>query len=147
MELMTLKAVVRKKEGLAVEAEARGFKVIFDEPEDLGGTDTGMNPVEAMLCSLGGCQAIAALSFADDVGIDVQDFWVELEGDLDLEGFKGLSDARPGCSDIRFHMHIKSDSPAEKIEEFIELVESRCPVGDSLANGVKLERTKITIEK
>ncbi|MBE6829194.1 MAG: OsmC family peroxiredoxin, partial [Ruminococcaceae bacterium] len=54
--LTTFKAVAKKSpEGLKVETNARGFKIVLDEPEDLGGTNTGMNPVEAILCSLGAC--------------------------------------------------------------------------------------------
>jgi organic hydroperoxide reductase OsmC/OhrA len=63
------KAVARKKEGLAVETESRGFKITLDEPKEMGGTDTGLNPVEALLCSLGACQTIAASAFAGQAGI------------------------------------------------------------------------------
>ncbi|MEA4827493.1 MAG: OsmC family protein [Clostridium sp.] len=147
MPLTTFKAIARKKEGLSVETEARGFKITLDEPEELGGTNTGMNPVEVLLCGLGACQTIVASAFADEFGIDLQDFWVELEGDLDTDGFLGLADVRPGYSHVRFNMHIKSSSPEDKIEEFVEFIEKRCPVGDSLGKGVKLERTKITMEK
>ncbi|QGU94306.1 OsmC family peroxiredoxin [Clostridium bovifaecis] len=147
MPLTTFKAVARKKEGLAVETEARGFKITLDEPEELGGTNTGMNPVEVLLCGLGACQTIVASAFAGEFGIDLQDFWVELEGDLDTDGFLGLADVRPGYSHVRFNMHVKSDASEEKIKEFVEFIEKRCPVGDSLGQGVKLERTKITIEK
>jgi len=35
--------------------EARGFKIIIDEPESLGGTNDGANPVEYVLGALAGC--------------------------------------------------------------------------------------------
>lgn len=147
MALTTFSAVARKKEGLAVETEARGFKILFDEPEDLGGTNRGLNPVEGLLCSLGACQTIVASAFAGDFGVDLQDFWVELEGDLDPDGFMGLSDVRPGYSAIRYNIHIKSSSPEDKVKEFVEFIEKRCPVGDSLGNEVKFEKAKVTIER
>ncbi|MBV7275960.1 OsmC family protein [Clostridium thailandense] len=147
MSLCTFKATVRKKEGLKVEGESRGFKVIADEPESLGGTNTGMNPVEMLLCSLGACQTIVAASFAKKLRVELEDFWVDLEGDLDTDGFMGVSDVRPGYSNIRFNFHIKSNSPEKNIKELVELIEKRCPVGDTLANLVKLENAKITIEK
>ena len=63
--LTTFKADVKKLPGgLQVEANARGFKILLDEPADLGGTDKGMNPVEAVLCALGACQTICAAAFA-----------------------------------------------------------------------------------
>ena len=47
MAAATFKAVFCKgKEGLVAESESRGFKIIMDEPESLGGIDKGMNPVE-----------------------------------------------------------------------------------------------------
>ena len=46
MALSTFKAKTFLKENVLVETEARGYKVIADEPESLRGTDKGMNPVE-----------------------------------------------------------------------------------------------------
>lgn len=146
MPLKTFKATVKRKKGLAVEAESRGFKIIGDEPEDLGGTNTGMNPVELLLSSLGSCQTIAVATFAQKQGIILKDFWVELEGDLETNGFLGLSDVRPGYQNIRVNMHIKTDASKEQVEKFIQFVEKHCPVGDSIGNGVKIDPAKITIE-
>lgn len=146
MALATFKAIVKRKKGLAVTGEVRGFKVDIDEPENSGGTNTGMNPVELVLCALGGCQTILVSSFAGEMGINVQDFWVELEGDLDPDGFKGLSDVRPGYQSIRYNMHIKSNASEEKVNEFIETIMKRCPMIDTLGNSVKIEKPKITIE-
>lgn len=147
MAVVTFKATSRKlPEGLAVESDVRGFKMVLDEPEDLGGTNKGMNPVEALLCALGSCQSIVAAAFAAQQGINLQEFWVELEGDLDPDGFMGLSDVRPGFLEIRFKMHIKSDSPEDKVKEFAKFIEKRCPVGDSLGNGVKLVSSGVVVE-
>lgn len=147
MALTTFKATARRKEGLAVLAESRNFKINVDEPEDSGGTNTGMNPIEMILCALGSCQTILASSFAGKFGINLEDFWVEVEGDLDPDGFMGVADIRPGYQNIRYNMHIKSDATEEKVKEFIEYIEKICPAGDTLENCVKLEKAKITIEK
>lgn len=147
MAIVNFKATATKKEGVKVEVESRGFKVTIDEPESLGGTNTGMNPVELLLCSLGACQTIIAASFAEKLGVELEGFWVDLEGDLDTDGFMGLSDVRPGYSNIRFNFHIKSNSSEKNINKLVELIEKRCPVGDTVANVVKLEAPKITIEK
>lgn len=139
--LTTFKAVAKKTDtGLQVESTARGFKFTYDEPKDLGGTDTGMNPVEGVLCSLGACQSIVVAAFARSQRFEYEEFWVELEGDLDPDGFMGKSDARNGFQEIRFTFHFKTNEPQEKVDAFADFVESRCPVGDNLANGVKLVR-------
>lgn len=147
MALTTFKVTARRKEGLAIVCEARDFKINIDEPEYIGGTNTGMIPIEMLLCSLGGCYAVAASAFAGELGITLEDFWIEVEGDADPDGFLGLSDVQPGYQCIRYNMHIKSDASEEKVKEFVELIEKRCPVGDTLKRGVKLEKAKITIEK
>lgn len=149
MAITTFKAVSRKlPNGLAVENSVRGFKFIMDEPADLGGTDTGMNPVEALLCGLGSCQTIVAFAFAKAKRINLIDFWVELEGDLDADGFLlGKPGVRNGFQEIRFNMHFVTDAASEKVAEFRKFIESRCPVGDTLLNGVSLKAGEIIIEK
>jgi len=64
MANVVFSAVAEMKEGLATRVLSRGFEFILDEPEDLGGTDTGMNPVEALLGSLAACKSIVVRAFA-----------------------------------------------------------------------------------
>lgn len=142
--LTQFKATAKKTEtGLQVLTNARNFSITIDEPEELGGTNTGMNPVEAVLCALGACQSIVAAAFAEMENFKFEEFYVELEGDLDPDGFMGLADVRNGYQEIRFAMHFKTNEPQEKCEAFADFIEKRCPVGDTLANGVKLVRTAV----
>jgi len=149
MATATFKAVSRKgKGGLVVENESRGFKIVIDEPENLGGTDKDMNPVEGLLVSLGSCLVIVGSAFAKGQGIDLQDLWVETEGDFDPDGFLlGKEGVRPGFEAVRFTIHIKSSSPEEKLGEFIKFMESRCPVSDTLGNGTRVIANKLIIER
>ncbi len=145
--LTTYKATARKlKNGLQVEAESRGFKLILDEPKHLGGTNMAMTPVEALLCALGACQTIVASGFAESQGFTFEELYVELEGDLDTDGFLGRADVRNGFQEIRYVMHLKTKETQEKAEAFAEFVESRCPVGDCLVNGVKLIKSSVVRE-
>lgn len=145
---MTFKATASKTDtGLQVESDARGFKMVLDEPKEMGGTDTGMNPVEALLCALGSCQCIVAASFAKKEGFNYDKVWVELEGDLDPDGMMGKDpDVRNGFQEVRFTIHFKSDEPQDKAEKFADFIESRCPVGDCLGNPVPLVRTGVVVE-
>jgi uncharacterized OsmC-like protein len=149
MAKSTYRAISRKlRAGLAVESESRGFKVIMDEPTSLGGTNTGMNPVEALLAALGSCQCIAAAESAKSHDIDLKEFWVELEGDLGIDGCRrGDPNVRPGLQEVRFTMHIKTDASQDKVEAFQKLIESRCPVGDSLGKGVVIKPATTVIER
>ena len=60
MAMVTFRSESVLKGGLSVENRAGKFTVLMDEPETLRGTDTGMNPVEMLLCCLGACQCIVA---------------------------------------------------------------------------------------
>ena len=143
----TFKATARKlKKSLQVETESRGFKILLDEPKNLGGTDTAMTPVEAVLCAFGACQAIVASAFAKSQGFTFEELYVELEGDLDTDGFLGLADVRNGFQEIRYVLHFKTKETQEKAEAFADFIESRCPVGDCLAHGVKLVKSGVVID-
>ena len=126
--------------GLYCEGNARGFKVAVDEPKELGGADRAMNPVELLLCSLGGCMSICAAAFARGCGVELKGFRVELEGDLDPDGFLGKNrNVRTGYQEIRYRMLIDSPSPQANINKLRSLVEERCPVSNTLC-GVKVSK-------
>lgn len=130
------------KEGLQVEVKAGKHKFILDEPPELGGTDVGMNPVEALLGALGACKCIVARAFAKAHKIDLQEIRVETEGDLDPDGFMGINkEAKIGFSEIRTKYYIKSDSADEDIKKFVDFIETNCPVCDTIVNspGMKIE--------
>lgn len=132
------KATSHLLEGVKVESTAREFKMILDEPEDGGGTNSGMNPVEALLCALGSCQSIITKMMAKDMGIEIEDIKIEIEGKLDTEGFQGNTKIRPGLSNIKSNFIIKSSEPEEKINEMMKKVKQFCPVGDTVSNGTDL---------
>ena len=149
MAVQTFKATSRTGDGgLSVVNETRGFKIIMDEPESLGGTDKGMNPVEGLLVSLGSCLTIVGMAFAKSHGIDLQDIRVDTEGDLDPAGFlQGKEGVRPGYQEVRFTIHIKSDSPEDKLREFQKFMESRCPVSDTIGVGTTVVANDLVIER
>jgi uncharacterized OsmC-like protein len=148
MSIITFKATSRSLGGLAVENNARNFKVIMDEPKELGGMDSGMTPVEMVLCALGSCQCIVAKAFAKLYGIELEDFWVELEGDLDSEGYlKGKHGLRPGLQEVRYSFHFVTDAPRAKVENFADFIKRRCPIVDTLLYGAVLLPGKVIIEK
>jgi uncharacterized OsmC-like protein len=143
MALFTFKATSKLLDhGMAVENSAACFMIIADEPKNMRGTDEGMNPVEMLLCALGSCQCITARFLAKSFGIDLKEYRVELEGDLDPAGFmKGMEGVRPGYQQIRTKVFIKANAPEEKQREFAAFVKSRCPVGDCLTKGVAVYET------
>lgn len=134
------------QEGVKVDVQARNFHITVDEPPALGGTDAGMNPVELVLGALGACQSIVARAYSQKFGVELDEFRVELEGDLDTDGFMNKSDVRRGYSDIRYTYYIKSPSPKENIQALVDFIAKTCPVDDTLSNPVNVERKEIVFQ-
>lgn len=145
MGVEVFKGTAESIEGLKVKCNSRDFEFILDEPKELGGTNKGMNPVEALLCSLGACKCIVAKCFAKAKKVNLKSIRVEVEGDLDPDGFMGKNpDVKIGLQNIRSNYFIESDSPKEDIEKFVEFIDKTCPVADSLENSPNLS-SKINI--
>ena len=69
-------------------------------------------------------------------GIKLEKVESELEGDLDLRGFFGISDdVRPGYQEIRVNFKVKTD--VENVETLKELTRLS-PVYDVVSNGTKV---------
>ena len=126
--------------GLKVDVEARGHTFRLDEPKNLGGTDTGMNPVEALLGALGGCKLIVAKSFARMHEMKINSIKIDLEGELDPDGFMGKNpDAKVGFSNIKTIYHIDADNTKEEIDAYVEFIERTCPVLDTIKEAPTFE--------
>lgn len=126
--------------GFQSEVEIRDFSFISDEPEELGGTDKGPNPVEYVLGALAACQEIVVKAHAVALGIDVKSVEVEVDGDLDLHGFLNLSDARPGFTKVQYHTKIETEeTDTQKLEQLKKISIKNCPVLDIIKNPAPVE--------
>ena len=122
-----------------VSVSARDFELTIDEPEDLGGTNQGPNPVEFVLGALGGCLSIVGHTVADEMQLEIEHLEVDLEGDLNPAKFMGAdTDARAGYQEIRADIDVElhtadgNVADAATVDQWLETVESRCPVSDNL---------------
>ncbi len=138
-KLNTYKSKHKKKEGFESEANIRDFSITIDEPKSLGGTNKGPNPVEVLLASLGGCLDFTGTIIAEEMGYRLEDFELEVEGDLDPRGVTGKADVPIGFQNIRVEVKKVEGIPEEKIPEFIEKIQKRCPVDNTLEEVVKVE--------
>lgn len=115
--------------------ETRGFKIIVDEPESLGGTDQGANPVEYVLAALAGCLNVVGHMIAGELNFVLRGIEFELDGDLDPSKLFGTSsEKRAGYSEIRVKIIPDADADQEVLAKWLEIVKERCPVSDNLSN-------------
>lgn len=92
-------------------AHLKAFELDSDEPPSLAGKDQGANPVEHLLNALAACLTTTMVYHAALRGIKIDALESELEGDIDLRGFLGISnDIRRGYQNIRVKFRVKTDA-------------------------------------
>jgi uncharacterized OsmC-like protein len=113
------------------------FEWDADEPPLLAGEDLGANPVEHLLNALAACLTTTLVYHAAIRGIKIDELESELEGDIDLRGFLGLTkEVRRGYENIRVNFKVKTD--AENIEK-LKALSKLSPVFDVTSNGTKVD--------
>lgn len=110
-----------------------------DEPAELGGTNLAMNPVELVLGALGACQEIMFAAYAAVMGITLTTVKVNVKGYLDLQGLFSMNEAVPaGYKKICYETTIESPADRELLQKLVAVVESHCPVLDTLVRPVEV---------
>lgn len=138
---VVFRASTQLGEGMACIGKIRDFSDMrIDEPKDLGGTDLGPNPVEIVLVALGTCQEIVYRAYASVMGIELESVKCNLRGYLDLRGLFGLEEGVPaGYQKIVFETEVVSNASREQLETLAQMVESHCPVLNTLQAPVEVK--------
>jgi uncharacterized OsmC-like protein len=139
------KAVFRAQtelvEDVRCKAVVREFSpMTIDEPAELGGTNLAMNPVELVLAALGTCQEIMYAAYASVMGIQLDKVRVDVKGYLDLKGLFAMDANVPaGFTKICYETSIESPADKDTLDKLVAIVESHCPVYDTLARAVEVK--------
>lgn len=119
-------------EGYAQTVQAGKHRLRADEPEDVGGTDTGPNPYELLLAALGTCTSITLRMYADRKGWPLEGVRVRLahsrihaEDCADCETEKGKVDH------IDRFLALAGELDEEQRQRLLEMAD-RCPVHRTL---------------
>lgn len=139
MAKQLLKAEVESLGGLQLKCSARGFEFMIDEPENVGGTNEAMNPLEALLCSLGACKMMVVRFFYQAKQIKLKSMRVEIVGEIDSDRLKGMPEVKVGFSKIITNYYIDADNTDEEIQELVAFIEKTCPVKDTIVNAPEME--------
>lgn len=118
----------------------REFTIEGDEPEQILGERTAPNAVELLLTALGSCLSVGYAANAAAMGIELRDLRFELEGDVDLRGFLGISEGvRAGYDSVSCTVYLDADASEEELAALRERVEATSPVVDGITNETSLE--------
>jgi putative redox protein len=123
-------ALARRRKGYGHEIEIREHRLIADEPEDKGGTDTGPKPTELLAASLASCTAITIEMYAD-------------RKEWDLGQVEVTADFTEASTDSPASFKVDIKVPAELDEdqrERVLVIAGKCPVHRALAaQDVRIE--------
>lgn len=115
------------------------FTLDGDEPPVLLGQNRAPNAVETVLHALASCLAIGFAYNAAAQGIEVRSLEFDLEGELDLHGFLGLSEqTRAGYQGIRVTYRVDADATPEQIDNLCQYVQRTSPVFDIISSPVPI---------
>jgi uncharacterized OsmC-like protein len=112
----------------------------MDFPPEFSGEGKGPTVCEACMSSLGACITQTIVAHATARGINLDSITIDLEGNIDLRGFTGISsDIRPGAQRFKMNVNIKSSSASkEQISELYEIGKKLSPAFDTLTNGTSV---------
>jgi len=132
------RATVKDFYGALQEDDSRALMIFeIDEPPVLCGLNLGANPVEYLLVALSGCLTTSMVAHAAARGIELKKVESRYEGELDLQGFLGISEKVPvGYKEIRVYFKIEADISDEQKEELIKMAQKYSPVFNSIAKPV-----------
>lgn len=105
-----------------------GHSLIADEPESLGGTDAGPNPMGLLMAALGACTTITLRMYADRKEWPLEEAGVRLN-------HKKLKGSDSKTAEISQRLELVGPLSEEQRERLLEIAH-RCPVHRALEAGV-----------
>ncbi|HEX9873855.1 MAG TPA: OsmC family protein [Deferrimonas sp.] len=137
------RATVKDFYGALQEDSSRSPLVFeIDEPPVLCGDNLGANPVEYLLVALSGCLTTSLIAHSAALGIAIRKVESTYEGELDVQGFLGLSEEIPvGYKRIRVTFRIDADISEEKKEELVRMAQKYSPVFNTISKPVPVTVT------
>lgn len=144
MGLTNINVSANAKPNEQLVVNAQNFEIRIGENRENADLDAPC-PVEYILAGLAGCLNIVGGIVAKELNIEIESLKISISGDLNTDKYLGLgSKERAGFQKIEVNVQPVSNASSEAINEWIEIVESRCPVQDNLLNAtpisLKLER-------
>lgn len=114
-------------------------ELIADEPQGKGGEDSGPDPYDYLLMSLGSCTVITMKMYAERKKWDVDDIYVELRHfKKHAEDCVDCEDPKAKLDHIEKEITVKGDLTAEQRERLLE-ISKKCPVHRTLMEDIRIQ--------
>ena len=128
--------------GLRCTSEEGAFRFETDLPDTMGGDGSGPSPGVLGRAALGSCLAMGYQMRAARLGVDLASVTVEIEADFDVAGMLSMeSTARPGYSEVRYHVRVESSAPEADILRVLDEGDVLSPYRDVFSAQTPMKRT------
>lgn len=112
------------------------YLILHDNPQYLGGSNTGMTARENLLGVLATCITHIAEGQAASLDIALDSLALSVDAKWDpRSGRPGFEQVPDYPTDIHYTLHVKSPESPQRIEELLEAVEKVCPMYNLFKDG------------
>lgn len=139
---MTIKSTVTFEEKVRFKAQAEsGHSVTIDGPQEAGGENAGMRPMELMLLGLGGCMAFDVLMILRRMRQDVRAYQLQIQAERAADPPRVYTEVRME------HVFQGEGLQASSIQQAIDLAElTYCSASAMFAKTAKITNTFRVVE-
>ncbi len=127
---------VRTEDGFRTEVVSNGFPLVADEPESVGGTNTGPTPYDYLLTALGTCTGMTLRMYADRKQWPLKAVTVELtHRRIHAKDCEQCETDEGTVDEIGKVLALEGDLDAEQQQRLLEIAD-RCPVHKTIQGEV-----------
>jgi uncharacterized OsmC-like protein len=134
----TNKAEVKLVKDQHSEARVRGFTVVQDEPESIGGTSKGPTPTDYFIASVGFCENVIFFRNASLAGLSLDSLETAVTGSWDRRGLFEIDNVSPYFNTITVETKVSTTDPVERVVQVAQETHRRCPVHATLARATEI---------
>jgi putative redox protein len=120
------------------EALVRGFAVVQDEPESIGGSGKGPTPTDYFVSSVGFCENVIFVRNASLAGLSIESLETVVTGSWDRRGLFEIENVSPYFNRVIVETRVSTKDPIEKVQQVARETHRRCPVHATLARATEL---------
>lgn len=131
-KIVNIKGFARNKEQFVIKTENNEVRIGTNQnhPEL-----DAPSPIEYILAGYAGCVNAVGTLVAAELNINLKSLQVEITGTINVDKFLGKpTSERAGFRAIEVIVNPTSDATKDELQNWLTIVETRCPVFDNLAN-------------
>ena len=136
-KIVNITGYARNNEQFVVKAE--NFDVRISKNQNHPELDAP-SPIEYILAGYAGCIHAVGTLVAKELNLDLKSLKIEISGEINVDKFLGNPTAdRAGFKSIEVLVKPTAEATSEELQNWLKIVESRCPVYDNLINPTPIQ--------